>query len=107
MYTKLLAFWEKAAKELRFEIEVPFSLLLDSDHEVKALFLVKQFGAPNGMLILSKNEDKQPYSDEIISAGYGYSVLSEPLKNEEFDSDDFIELLEDWGWSGSEESRPF
>jgi hypothetical protein len=78
-----------------------------SGHEIKALLLVKQFGAPNGMLILSKNEEQQLYSEEIIRAGYGYSVLSEPLKNEEFDSDDFIELLEDWGWSGTEQSRPF
>ncbi len=107
MYTKLLSFWEKASKELKFELEVPFSLQLSSNHELEALFLVRKFGAHNGMLVLSKNEKIEPYIDEVISLGYGYSVLSEPFENEDFSVDDYAELLEDWGWSGEEKDKPF
>jgi len=83
-----------------------FCLRLESGHDLKALFLVKHFGAPNGMLIFGNYEEVSPYIDEVVSAGYGFSVLDEPLEREEYDKGEYIEILLDWGWSGNMEEKP-
>lgn len=106
MTTKLIQFWRNAAIDLRLQLVVPFCLELASGHEIKALFLVKYFGAPNGMLVFGCYEDVSPYIDEVVKAGYGFSVLDEPLENEEYDKDECIEVLADWGWGGNMEDKP-
>ena len=104
--SKLLQCWQKAAKDLSLQLIAPFNLMLNSGYELKALFLVKQFGAPRGMLILEEFDDIAPHMDEIENAGYGFSILEEPFDNEEYDKVGYVELLEDWGWSGDMKDKP-
>ncbi|WDD97738.1 hypothetical protein [Thalassomonas actiniarum] len=107
MYEKLLKFWKMTSKELNIEIDIGHSLVLSSGTQIESLFLVKNFGAEKGMLILPKGLDIVSYQDEINQLGYGYSFLSEPFDNEEYSVEDYAELLDDWGWSGDPALKPF
>lgn len=98
MYSKLLNFWKMASKDLNIQIDVGHSLVLSSGFQIKSLLLVKKIGAEKGMLILTKGLDLSTYSDEINELGYGYSFLGDPFNKEEYLVENFIELLEDWGW---------
>ena len=105
-HTKLLTFWQRAADELGFELDVPFILTLPSGHELEALMLIRRFGGTNGMLIFGEFKEIQPYADDVVAAGYGVSVLSEPLGNEKYDRERYVEMLKDWGWGGDVEAQP-
>lgn len=106
MVNRLLTIWETAAKDLGLEITAPFHLTLPSGTQVEALFLVKNFGADNGMLVLMDFNEVKSCINEIISEGFGFSILDEPVENELYSRQDFIELLEDWSWSGAEKNKP-
>lgn len=104
-FEKLLYFWQKAATDLDLQIVVPFKFTLATGNHLEPILLVKQFGATNGMLIFGGYDQIASNIDELHSAGYGFCVLEEPLVNEEYNREDFVEMLKDWGWSGNEE-RP-
>lgn len=106
MPAKLLQFWQKAASDLGLQITAPFSLLLSSGHRLEAMLLVHQFGGARGMLIFESYDEVAPYVNEIVDAGYGFSILDEPGECEEYNKKEYIELLADWGWSGGDDSRP-
>ncbi|MBW1982134.1 MAG: hypothetical protein JRJ12_13035 [Deltaproteobacteria bacterium] len=106
MSSKLKQMWQMAAEDLGIRIIAPFQLVLSSGVQIKAELLVKQFGAVNGMLIITNYDQVAPFVDEITNEGYGFSVLDEPRDNEKYSREDFIELLADWGWSGEDSSKP-
>ena len=72
---------------------------LDGLGEVQAL--IPDFGAKNGMLIVSTFDQIEPFADEILRLGYGFSVISPA---DDYVRDDAIEMLMDWGWTG--ETKP-
>jgi len=98
--------WGAAANDLQFCIVAPFTLTLPSGAAVEAEVLVIGFGASNGMLVFSEPAVIKEHGDEIVSSGYGYSVFDPPGAHEEYDRDDYVEMLSDWGWSGTPESKP-
>ena len=102
----LLAQWRKVANDLGIEVVGPFEAILVSGARVRVPLLVRCFGGAKGMLVLSDYSLVENQTDEIVQAGYGYSVLSEPDAGEEYDRDVFIEMLGDWGWWGPESERP-
>jgi hypothetical protein len=106
--SKLLEKWEKARDDLGLEIVAPFEVELSDKTKVCANFLVKNFGAKNGMLIFTDYAIVRPYHNELSSLGYGFSVLDEPRNaaNEIYVCEDFIEMLSDWGWSGDKALKP-
>ena len=55
------------------------------------------FGAERGMLLSDRYEDFAAHADALVSAGYGYSVLSDPGQAPV--RAEIIDLLQDWGWS--------
>lgn len=103
----LIKIWEKASSDLGLSIITPFVLEVETNTFIEVDLLVKDFGADKGMLILQKFGIISMYEKKIIDMGYGYSVMSEPADNEEYIRSDFIELLNDWGWSGDPNMRPF
>jgi hypothetical protein len=105
-FDKLLLFWQMAASDLNIQFITHFNLLLKSGHRLDAIFLLPQFGGDNGMLIFGSYDDVALYRDEILEAGYGFSILDEPLENEDYCKEDYIEILTDWGWSGTRKSKP-
>jgi len=106
MLSRLLQVWEVAAEDLQIEIMSPFFLSLPSGAHVEVLVLVKKFGADKGMLVLTDYSEIEYYINELENEGYGFSVFDEPREDESYSRKDFIELLEDWGWSGNEVSKP-
>ena len=84
----------------------PFDLKLPSGAHVHAPVLVRYFGGPEGMLIVPDFGLVKDLSDEIIQAGYGFSVMSEPSGIEEYDRDVFIGVLAEWGWHGPLSQKP-
>ena len=93
--SKLVQEWMRAARDLGLRVIAPFTVELSSGARIEVEFLLKDFGALNGMLIVTDFSRIAPYSKEILEAGYGFSTLSEPHEIEPYNRDDFIEVLRD------------
>jgi hypothetical protein len=104
--SKVLTVWQQASNDLGLGIVAPFDLRLPSGTQINALFLLKKFGARNGMLIVSNFDEVSQYIDEITQAGYGFSVFEERYADETYVRDEFVEVLRDWGWSAPPDLRP-
>ena len=97
---RLQEWLELAGKEMGVSVIAPFNLVLSSGKELQVPALVAGIGGREGMLIVTSFNDIRDYVDELVSAGYGYSTLSEPEPNEKLDIDAFKEMFRDWGWKG-------
>jgi hypothetical protein len=106
--SKLLSKWEAAREDLGLEIIAPFCLKIGNKVSIQAEFLVKNFGASNGMLVVTDYAMVEGYGKQLSSLGYGFSVLEEPSNkaNEAYDREIFIGMLSEWGWSGVESEKP-
>ena len=92
-----LAAWKMASADLGFNFTSPFTL----HHDGKTFLFfghLPQIGAKAGMLVLTEYDSEQ--CEAASSRGFGYSCISD--SNEPYDRQDFIELLNDWGWSSDE-----
>jgi hypothetical protein len=98
--------WNQAAADLGLVIESPFELLLPSGGRVSAHLLVRNFGAPNGMLIVEGMDAINAYLDEVAECGYGFCVMREAELNHEYDRSSAIDMLSDWTWSGADADKP-
>lgn len=99
----LIQAWQMAVQDLGIEIVVPFALTLKSGVRVQADLLVKDFG-PTLVATEAAEETFRRLGDQIAAEGYGYSMLcGEELS---YDREHFIEILNDWGWTGPENRRP-
>jgi hypothetical protein len=94
---QLARYWKEAGRRFGFRVISPYTLSLNNV-TVTVAALLPEFGAPQGMLLVSDYSQLQPYLQDIETAGYGFSVLSaddsEPLQA------NVVEVLADWGWSG-------
>jgi hypothetical protein len=102
----LLAKWRRAASDLGLDVVGPFEVILLSGTCLQAPVLIRCFGGANGMLLIFSYESVKERSSEILQAGYGFSVVSMPDLDEDYDREIFVEVLSDWGWSGAEAERP-
>jgi hypothetical protein len=102
----LSVFLTRACDELGLGIELNPTLALDDGSRVTAFARIPLLGAPNGMLIFRTYSEVRPYVDKLIQAGYGYSILDEPLSSECFDLESFKEMFADWGWCGDVQIKP-
>jgi len=96
----------RACDELGLHIDLDFVASLPSGRQVLALVRIADLGGTNGILIVRSFDEVRALSDELLAAGYGYSVLSEPNRDEEFDLESFVEMFSEWGWAGGERARP-
>ncbi|HWV16075.1 MAG TPA: hypothetical protein VN030_11660 [Cellvibrio sp.] len=103
---QLQLMWKKAAVQLAIELVAPFEFNISDTFSLHACFLVKDFGAENGMLVFNSYLEIKPYLGEIKQAGYGFSIMADPEQENEFASGDYMEVLGDWGWTGKPESKP-
>lgn len=98
-----LANWiTQACDTLGLRADIGFSVVLNDGYELHTVARIRDVGAANGMLVVCNYDEVRAYADELIQAGYGYSVLDEPLANETFDLDTYRDMFLDWGWSGVE-----
>jgi hypothetical protein len=100
-----MAFWKIASEDLGIDIVTPFDATLSDGARLRVAALVKNFGPPRGMLIVSDYDALKPHVQKIIEDGYGYSAQ---LGNSPagYDRATMLDIFRDWGWSGSEDKRP-
>ena len=96
-------FWETAATDLDLEIVAPFELPLPDGHQLIASAVVRNFGAPLGMVVVGDFDVIRPHTAFLKSAGYGYSA---GVGGNEYNRDQMIDVLNDWGWTGPEDEIP-
>jgi hypothetical protein len=87
--------WLLASNDLGLRVTIPFLLTTDSGDSLHYDVLVNDFGSTLGMLLMETwDEDKAKLAAEN---GYGYSCID----CAPYDRESTIEVLRDWGWSGS------
>jgi hypothetical protein len=99
----LVASWRIAARELGIRVEAPATVDVGREKPIRCVALVRDFGSPHGIAILSlaADYDLSCVSPARKQAEYpGVSLLSDSYA--EFDRDHFIDALNDWGWYGDE-----
>lgn len=97
---------QRAAHDLGLKIVVPYTLDIRSGLQIRALALLPQIGAENGMLIVDSFAELKGIANELVDAGYGYSVLDDPLPSTEYDLHSYIEMFSEWGWGATNETKP-
>ena len=103
--------WHLISATFGVRIIVPFSVQLPGGQRIDADVLLVDFGGQRGMLLVTDYEKVRAHGDEIVNAGYGVSVLSDPgdsLKSSlDVESIEGItDMLRDWGWAGAPEDEP-
>lgn len=98
--------WQAAAVDLALEVATPYEVVLPSGARVAARVLVKKFGGDHGMLLVRNYSDVSSVISELIEEGYGFSVMDDPLPGDEYGRQTTIEVLRDWGWTGSQDDTP-
>ena len=58
------------------------------------------------MLVVADYDNLEGCADELVEAGYGFSVMDEPGNDEDYDREAFVGVLADWGWSGDVSASP-
>ena len=104
--TRLQSFLERACNELGLRIVAPYFLTIREGVQINALALLPDLGASKGMIVVKDFVDLGSAGTELPIMGYGYSVFSEPLTNDSYDLDSYVELFSDWGWGNVNERKP-
>lgn len=93
----------RACTELAMEIESEFNWTAKDGRVFHPVVRIPSVGAENGMLIFVNHDGLEQYSDEIVQAGFGYSVLSEPRPGTEYDLNAYKEMFADWNGESEDE----
>src|SRR5258705_7972116 len=96
----------KACSHLGLTAEFDFKLKLKDGIKLFPVARILELGAPNGMLIFTSYDPIERFTEQIIDADYGFSILDEPRSDAEFDLESFREMFLDWGWSGNPARKP-
>jgi hypothetical protein len=104
--SKLAESWQQAASDMGLEIVSPFRLQMPDNREIEFEVLLKNFGAKNGMLLVSNYSKIEKVMSIILEMGYGCSVLSPSLESYRYSREDYEDVLADWGWSGPAADEP-
>jgi hypothetical protein len=100
----LKEYWRAAAADLGLRLDAPFSIRLASGATLEAVALLWCFGAARGMVIVSNFDVVRPHEAELFESGFGFSTMSDPT--DPYERGGCLEILRDWGWSGSSEDHP-
>ena len=81
-------------------VEAPYVFRLPSGGAVDAVALLRHVGGREGMIIVTSFDQVKHHMEELLAAGYGYSVLSEPAPGEPLDLEEMKRMFRDWDWNG-------
>src|SRR5260370_15802155 len=91
--------WLRAADDLVIEVVAPYQL----EGRFDFVALIRHFGSPNGMLVLSSWGEEHAAAAE--RCGFGYSCMDSPFY-QTYDRELFVEALTDWTWTGDPAAKP-
>jgi hypothetical protein len=99
--------WRVAAKELGFEFEAPFELHGQKGHASFHGF-VRHVGGPKGAVFFACETFKEDHREarRLAEAEGVFCSLISARVYQAYDREVFLEVLQDWGWFGSESERP-
>ena len=97
--------WKEAEADLDLNIEAPAEVALPDGRKFLGDFILRNFGGRSGTVVIQDYDRFEPYQHEIVKLGYGFSTL-EPGKSENYDRQEFIEMLSEWGWTGDPKKAP-
>jgi hypothetical protein len=103
---QMIEWLERAADSLGLVVERDYEVVLPGHPKTHVAARVLNVGGRMGMLIFERYEDAKHLADQLVGAGYGYTVLDQPRPNEAFDLESYREMAADWGWSGPIDSKP-
>jgi hypothetical protein len=103
MKSSPVTFWTQAQRDLQIEVVAPFEVLFSDGSRLRVDALVKDFGAPKGMLVHQSYDLLKPFVGRILEDGYGYSSN---VGDSPYEKGAVAEILKDWGWSGPEGRKP-
>ena len=93
----LKAWLVRACNELKLRVETDFVWESSQGDVLYPVVRIPDIGGENGMLIFQNSGEVSAHVDELIQREYGFSTLSQPLPNEQFDLEGFREMFADWG----------
>jgi hypothetical protein len=96
----------KACTALGLTFEAGYVVKIDENVVLKTVGRIRELGDDNGMLVLARYDEVEPFTQRLADLGYGFSVLGEPKDAAVFDLDGYKRIFRDWGWSGALGSKP-
>ena len=96
--TNLQKWLERSCKAVGLQVDFQFTVTCPDDYQIRSVARIRGVGNVNGMLIVSDYSEISDHRECLTSSGYGFSVLSEPGDDEEFDLESAKAMFRDWGW---------
>lgn len=84
--------WLAAGSRIGFEVVAPCTVMLSDGRAVEVAALVK-VGSPNGMVVDPAWHVIEPFADQLVTDGFGYSAIT---ISENDDDSDLIDVIHDW-----------
>jgi hypothetical protein len=103
---QMIEWLERAALSLGLVVERDYEVVLAGHATTRAAARILNVGGPMGMLVFARYEDAKHLADQLVRAGFGYTVLDQPRPNETFELESYREMAADWGWSGPIDLKP-
>jgi hypothetical protein len=94
----LVSCLERACAAFGLEIERDYLLPVGNSIFVKSVASISDTNRKRVMLIFENYADVSPYIDQVLAAGFGFSILSQPNPNEPFDISVYLDMFRDWGF---------
>lgn len=95
--SRLLEWLELACSALNLDLDINYSIDMNSGQSLLALARIRNIGAKNGMLIIASYDQVEQFVSQLSIMGYGFAVLDEPRPDEDFNLESFREMFGDWG----------
>ena len=99
--TKLADWLVKAGASCDLPVEVDFILHLGDGRQLNPIARISGVGGESGMLVFEDYEIIHADTAELLTMGFGFSVMDEPGFDENFDLESFKDMFTDWGWKPS------
>lgn len=94
----LVSCLEGACLAFGLEIERGYLFHVGNNIFVKSVASISDTNRKRVMLIFESYADLYPYIDQVLAAGFGFSILSQPNPNEPFDISIYQDMFRDWGF---------
>ena len=102
-FDKVIQAWKKASTDLQIIVEAPF-LIKTHKEEIEFPMLIHDFGREKGTIILDIDDFRNLFD---IPGQYGFYCSCLGPAYAKYDREEFIDTLEDWGYFGVNQNKPF
>lgn len=107
MMNRMQKYLARAAKELDLRIELGYVIHLQSGNTLPTQALFPDLSGALGMVVIDSAENLDEQTENAITDhGLSISTFSQPLPNEKFDIDSYLQMFAEWGWTGDPSKRP-